>query len=1080
LKLIEGWGVILISGSLFALDPAKSVFQLNCVSWSRENGLPANGINAITQTKDGFLWVGTQKGLARFDGVEFKPLNLPNESHFRSQIISALSSSRKGGLWFGLRNGSFGFYSGTAGFSTPEGEPWMTPTMNVRAIREAGDGSVWVGSDLVTARWVGGEINQTHSYSDVPGVWTVCEGTGGRVWLGTVEHGLYYWQAGKVTAFPDETLAKDSVTALVEDRLGQLWVGTRMGLRCYNANFQPIAIPRLFAEVKALLVDRNGRLWIGTTGLGLVSFSNGAFVYFQKADGLANENVTALFEDREGTLWIGTRNGLSQLTDVKFPIYSSTDGILAGGAHGVCASRNGGVWAGTTLGLSFFDEKTNVNYGAEAGLSSRYLKLVHEARDGDVYVIDGDKTVEVLSGGKVVARYPNTNWPTAFAEDARSVVVSIGDGLFRATRTGLVPYEPAGPDGLPLYWVRSMYTCGDGSILIASVNGIFRLNRGAVEHWSVQDGLSDNDVLWVCEDPDGVLWAGLTTGIARVRGREVRNITMSDGLHDNFIYAIVFDDLGSAWVNSTRGIFRVSRKNLNDFADGRTNRVGCTAYDSPEAAKMTDTTEVEYSGCKTADGRIWFPSPQGVEMINPNNLFINSISPPVYIEQVRANGCELMGHNRSAPRPGKGNLEFQYTAVSFIAPQKVQFRYRLEGYEPEWVDAGTRRSAFYTNLKPGKYQFHVQACNADGIWNTAGDSFVIQLPPAFYQTAWFNVLCGLLGIAALAGLYAWRVGHLRRKQHKLQKLNELLESKVRERTRELLEVSRQAGMAEVATSVLHNVGNVLNSVNVSASLVEDRIRKSGAANLVKVTALLREHAQDLAGFLTRDEKGKQLVGYLEALDRHIDTEKADLLREMQNLGRNVEHIKEIVAMQQTYDRVAGVTEIVNVSELVEDALRMHALGYERHGVAVCREFSASPAITVDRHKAVRILVNLLQNAKQACDAAGTIHRQITVRIRMSGTKRVKIEIADNGIGIAPEDLTRIFSHGFTTRKNGHGFGLHSGALAAREMGGRLTAKSDGPGKGAAFALELPVEDESCPAGPRDGASLFVIGRRSGS
>jgi PAS domain S-box-containing protein len=865
-------------------------------------------------------------------------------------------------------------------------------------------------------------------------------------------------------------------------------------------------------------------------------------------------------------------------------------------------------------------------------------------------------------------------------------------------------------------------------LLVASVNGIFRVKDGTFQQWSMDNGFPDNDVLWVIEDSNGTLWAGLSSGICRIIGRQIRKITTNDGLFDNYVFALVPDNHGSFWMNSSRGFFRVSRKSLNDFADGKADKVECTPFDGLEAVKAVDTTDVEYSGCKTLDGRIWFPGPQGIVMANPQNLISNPVAPPTHIQRVRANGLELLTETHPAVRPGRGELEIQYTAVSFIEPQKLRFRYRLEGYDTQWIDAGVRRSAFYTNLKPGKYRFRVQACNADGFWNTADESFELELPPQFYQTTWFETLCTLLGLVALTGLYVMGVRHLGVKQRRLQEINEMLESKVAERTRELaaqrnllrtlidhlpdnffvkdtggrvvldniaharmigvqdpeeavgktdfdrfsgdlaekcradekrvlelgevfngeeslvnlqtgdqrwfqttkvplrddqgkivglaginrditerrkteeelrqktalfealvnssldgilvvgrqgqkilqnqqtvdlwkipqevvdqdsdevqilhvmnmardpeafrqhmqhltshpdemirgelelkdgtvldrysapirsrdgtyygriwmfrditerkrmelemerthnelLQASRQAGMAEVATSVLHNVGNVLNSVNVSASVVEDRIKKSSTENLVKVLTLLRQHEHDLAEFLARDEKGRQLIRYLEAFVQHLDAEKADLLQELKHLGRNIEHIKEIVAMQQTYARVAGVTVIIRVSELVEDALQMNALSYERHGVTLVREFSEVPVITADRHKIIQILLNLLQNAKHACSDAGSNTPRVVVRIDMAGPGRIRIEVGDNGIGIPPENLTRIFSHGFTTRKNGHGFGLHSGALAAREMGGVLSVRSDGPGNGATFALELPVEYKPRPAGP---------------
>ena len=274
--------------------------------------------------------------------------------------------------------------------------------------------------------------------------------------------------------------------------------------------------------------------------------------------------------------------------------------------------------------------------------------------------------------------------------------------------------------------------------------------------------------------------------------------------------------------------------------------------------------------------------------------------------------------------------------------------------------------------------------------------------------------------------------------------------------KQLLETSRLAGMAEVATGVLHNVGNVLNSVNVSASLISERLRESKATGVAKVAKLLREHSSDMNHFLAQDERGHQVPMYLEQLAEHLDRERNEVRDELNNLSLNIEHIKEIVATQQSYARVSGVTEKLVLSDLVEDALKIHLNAFERHGVKLVREFDPLPEITVDKHKVMQIVVNLLSNAKYACDEGGKKEKQVIVRLQPAGADRVKIEVADNGVGIVTKNLTRVFAQGFTTRKGGHGFGLHSGALAARDMGGALSVHSYGPGRGATFTLELPV------------------------
>ena len=284
------------------------------------------------------------------------------------------------------------------------------------------------------------------------------------------------------------------------------------------------------------------------------------------------------------------------------------------------------------------------------------------------------------------------------------------------------------------------------------------------------------------------------------------------------------------------------------------------------------------------------------------------------------------------------------------------------------------------------------------------------------------------------------------------------EAKLDQIHKQLLETSRRAGMAEVATSVLHNVGNVLNSVNVASSCVADILRNSKAANLSKVVALLREHETDLGHFITTDPKGRQLPGYLAQLAGHLAGEQTDALDKLARLQKNIEHIKDIVAMQQNYAKTSGVLESLPMVELVEDAVRMNVGSMERHNVKILREYSETPLVLTDKHKVLQILVNVINNAKHACNDSGKPDKQIILRV-VNENERVKISVIDNGVGIPAENMTLIFNYGFTTRKDGHGFGLHNGALAAKEMGGNLAAFSEGPGRGATFTLELPVQGQ---------------------
>jgi len=273
---------------------------------------------------------------------------------------------------------------------------------------------------------------------------------------------------------------------------------------------------------------------------------------------------------------------------------------------------------------------------------------------------------------------------------------------------------------------------------------------------------------------------------------------------------------------------------------------------------------------------------------------------------------------------------------------------------------------------------------------------------------------------------------------------------------QLRDASRQAGMAEVATSVLHNVGNVLNSVNVSADLVASNLRRSRSAGLQRVVSLLQEHHSNLGAFIEHDERGRHLPVYLAELSKHLNADREKTLQELESLKKNIEHIKEIVAMQQRYAKVGGVTETIDITHLVEESLRINTGGFERHAIVLTREFERVPPITVDKHKVLQILVNLLRNAKDACEVAGNALKRVTIRVARCA-HGIQVAVTDTGVGIPPENMTRIFNHGFTTKKNGHGFGLHSGALAAKELGGALRVQSLGTGQGATFVLELPIQ-----------------------
>jgi len=1072
-----------------ALDPTRSVFQYRCENWSRGNGLPVSSVNAIAQTKDGYLWLGTQQGLIRFDGEEFAPFPVTRTAMFVSQNISTLAAANDGGLWFGLKEGAVGHFDGHA--FAPLAAPWVEPNMQVHAVRETRDHSLWVTWNFGYARLPAdrGPVAPSEKNIGFVAYHALYEDNGGRVWVAAGDHGpVYYFNHGERKTFPDPNLAKDYIFALAQDHDGHIWMGYQEGLLCYDAQFHPVPLPELgqLAQVNTLLVDRHGVLWIGTEGDGLVRYANGKFTRFNATHGLVNDHVNALFEDAEGNLWVGTRGGLTQLSDLKFATYSASEGV-PGEPLAVAAAGGNAVWAATTKGICRLGPEGAKTYSTEDGFSNPYIKRVWQARNGDVYATDGDRHLLIFAGGKVVAQFQQKEWPVGITEDDQGVIVAFAGEICRVTRTSITPFTYKNGAAPPIVWAVNLWPARDGALWVASHRGIWRIKDGEYQQWSTAQGLTSSVVNWIFEDEQGVVWAGLASGVARIKHGELRCVSRNEGLFDNFIYAIAPDPFGWMWFDSSAGVFRVRRDALDAVLDRRQTRLNCEGFAGQDAVKSNDKHSQEPTMARTADGRIWFPTAGGVIAIDPAHIPTNTVPPPVYLQSMRVNGAPVSAENAGRIRAGRGDLEFHYTALSYAAPEKIRYRYLLEGYDERWIDAGGRRSAYYTNLKPGHYRFRVQACNGDGVWNMRGDAVDVTLPPRVYQTAWFRFALSAAIAAALLGAYAWRVRALRRRERDLQRLNEQLEAMVQARTAELattngqlqdeiaerkrygreaelmnkqlVVASREAGMAEVATSVLHNVGNVLNSVNVSVSMIGARLRENRFDALTKLAAVLAENAA-----LQADEKGRKIPGYLERLAQHLAEEQAAMARELISLRKNVEHIKDIVQMQQNYSRMHATREQVRLGELTEDAIRLSGVGLGHRNLRIVRDVDPELSLLIDKPKVLQVLVNFLRNASHACLDADRADGTIVVRVARTATGQVEFAVKDNGVGIAPETLGRLFAQGFTTRREGHGYGLHSSALAAKAMGGTVRAESEGLGRGAVFTLELPIPIEEAAVG----------------
>jgi PAS domain S-box-containing protein len=785
---------LLLLGSVFlfsvwpfstpALDPDRSIYQYNCHTWRRANGLPANAVTAIAQSEDGRLWLGTSQGLVYFDGMEFRVYSPVGEGGIENSAITGLALRSGGGLWFGLSRGSFGFFDGRH-FTSLQRQEWGGKFVDVHLVKETHDGALLVGAPGLAGKLVNTNIMTSLLPTNNADVFSLFEDQQGRIWVGTAEQGLFYWKNGRLTPFTDQLLRRVIIFAITEDPAGNLWLGTASGLQCFDPNFRSMPAPPIASQPKALLVDRHGVLWIGTAATGLIRYYNGVATSFRKQDGLASDRILSLAESDDGSLWVGTEDGLSQLSDVKFPTYSATEGLVQESCLAVAASPLGGIWAGTPNGVSYYHDGqfTNFGFNGANGFQSRWMKRVFVTRNGDAYIFGGRKNIERFSGDRVVMSWTNTVWPRALAEDSHGVLVALAGDLMRMENDQLVPVRLAGGRKVSLSWINDLLVARDDSIWVAAVGGVYQLKDGVIHNWCQENGLNQSTFFYLCEADDGAIWAVQNTGIARFKGGRLQQITPQQGLPKQFIYAMVPDKLGNFWMDASGGILRASQSELNAAADGTTDHVRFRVYQGENAVKTTDKGAQEYSGCRSLDGRIWFPSTKGIVMIDPANVPSDLRAPAVTIERVRINGREYQPDQEPILEPGPGNLEFDYSALDYRAPQDVRYRYRLAGYDSDWVNAGERRSAFYTNLKPGRYQFQVQACNADDVWNTAGAGFALELPRRFYETIGFRAT-GTVAVLGF-GAYVWWVWHLRRRHIQLQRTRNLLESTVKERTAEL-------------------------------------------------------------------------------------------------------------------------------------------------------------------------------------------------------------------------------------------------------------------------------------------------------
>jgi len=748
-----------------ALNPRKKLTQYTRTTWTQEQGLPQDTIRAIAQTADGYLWLGTDEGLARFDGYEFVIFNKGN-GDLPSNSITALSAGADGTLWIGTANGLTRYQNKRfTTYTIKDGLPDNTIT----AVCRDHSGTVWSVAGTFLSRFQAGRFSNFKSGSDLPiaAIRTVYEDRAHNIWIAGFG-GVARLVGDKfVPAISAAALDGDIVSSMLDDRRGNLWVAGSKGLLMLSAagkirKFDTRdGLPDAF--VRSLWEDRDDNLWAGTNG-GLSRLEGGAFVAPATDSGHDRDWVRSIFEDREGNLWIGMNSGLSRLRDDIFTIYSTGEGLPSDEPTTVYQDRTGRIWVGFHVsGLGFFADGRFQTYTTRNGLPGNEIFSIREDRQGDLLVATREG-LSRMHAGRFTTYFPPDPLGRRIVFDVRedgeeSVWVATAEGL-----TELQGGRARTVIGGGMLLNSSMVvlcTRRDGSIWAGTYGkGLWRVSRGDTRLYTTADGLSNDQIRSLVEDQDGALWIGtFGGGLDCLRGGHFFHYTSKDGLlSDNISH--IEDDGRSLWLSTTRGICHISKQQLLDFSSHKMTSLDVVNYgleDGLRSAQCAPGYPASGGGWRTTDGRLWFPTSRGLAVLDPNAPKRPPAPVPVQLVEMTANSDPIDLTRPNELPPGNSRIQIRYTGIHLTAPERVHYSYMLEGLDHDWVQAGSRRIINYNSLRHGRYRFLVKAEIAGGPSSEA--SYAFQLLPHFYERLWFRILFALLLAAG-----GWAIFRLRLRQ----------------------------------------------------------------------------------------------------------------------------------------------------------------------------------------------------------------------------------------------------------------------------------------------------------------------------
>lgn len=836
--------IVCAATDALALDPQTSITQYLHNVWTTDNGLPQSNVLSIKQTRDGYLWASTVEGLVRFNGLDFVIFNPSNTPEMPEPSTASFFEDGEGALWFGTgslydvgtkdnaliryKDGKFTSYAD--GFNGDA----------ILAICPAREGGLWVGTAASGVyRFKDGHFQgyTTRDGLSDNSVRAVLEDRNGTLWVGS-HHGLDRFGDGRFSAVdPLGSLAQDTVRVIYEDTDDSLLLGTLshglIRLKDGQATTYTTRDGLYSNAVKALYRDRDGNLWVGTEHGRLHRFRDGKVV---DSLSLSEGDVLAIYEDREGCLWVATDQGLNKFKDVMFTSYTAADGVIDHDIWGIYEDREGNIWISTRERLVRLNNGKSTVYTTEDGLLDNYVGQAYQDSTGAIWV-GSRHGLNRFKGGRIESfpRNQGAFW-SVFHEDAGgSLWIGNVKGLSRFKDGEFFDYPFDDKYQAPLVW--DIKDAGGGALWLATNVGLLRFKDEQFTLYS-PDPAKVEYVDSINIDTDGTLWLGtIGGGLLRFKDGRFTRYTVKQGLSNNTAYLVLDDGLGYLWMDCSVGIFRVSKQELTDFADGKIFAVNSTLYDTADGMRSRECSG-QNNGLKSRDGRLWFPTLKGVAVVDPaHTVRPNTIPPPVTIEQASADDVALNPREETQLQPGTRKVEFHYAGLSLVSPEKVKYRYKLEGFDRDWVEAGTRRAAYYTNLPAGSYTFRVIAANNDGVWNMegAGLTFIVRAP--FWQRWWFWLLCGTAVAAVAFFIYRTRVAQLKRRQAAQEAFSrQLIESQEQERKRiaaelhdslgqNLLIIKNQAVLASLTSRDVIAAKGKLDEISAVTSQAIEEVRQ---------------------------------------------------------------------------------------------------------------------------------------------------------------------------------------------------------------------------------------------------------------